>query len=112
MPDTYGDRVAHVRREMGLTQEEFAAEAGMPTRTLQDIETGKVARPQKQTRDKIEAVLNLRPEGQTEAEWPPDLDAYLKLEGAFLFALSGEQRAAYINARIRDLARWNLSKGE
>lgn len=108
MVDTYGERLAHARDELGLTQEQFALRIGIPTRTLQDIEAGKVTRPQRLTREKIDSALNLQPEGATAAEWPPDLRAFLELLGAFLFALPEDARTGYVQGEIKRLARWNV----
>jgi transcriptional regulator with XRE-family HTH domain len=105
--ETYGQRVAQLRDELGLTQTEFAARIGVPERTLQDIETGKVARPQRKTRERIDAALGTVAEGETSAVWPEDVKAFLALTGAFLMALDETQRTAYIQEEIRRLAQWN-----
>src|SRR5689334_16170519 len=47
------------RRATGLTQEEFAAKAGVGVRTLRDLERGR-ARPQRATVDLLAAALGLR----------------------------------------------------
>ena len=47
------------RRGAGLTQEEFAAKAGVGVRTLRDLERGR-ARPQRATVDLLAAALGLR----------------------------------------------------
>lgn len=107
MVESYGERVRAAREEQKLSQAAFAALLGMPERTLQDIESGKVKRPQRKTRDRIDAVLGARAPGETEAEWPSDLDAFLKLLGAFLYALPEAERDAFIQAEIVRLARWN-----
>ncbi|MEN3304775.1 MAG: hypothetical protein V7603_977 [Micromonosporaceae bacterium] len=47
------------RRASGLTQEEFAAKAGVGVRTLRDLERGR-ARPQRATAELLAAALGLR----------------------------------------------------
>lgn len=107
MPETYGERVARARYATGLSQGEWAARAGIPKRTLQDIESGKVVNPQRRTRDAIDHALNLHSEGETAEEWPPDLRAFLDILGAMLIALPEEERQAYILDAVQRLATWN-----
>ncbi|HKS99563.1 MAG TPA: helix-turn-helix transcriptional regulator, partial [Rugosimonospora sp.] len=47
------------RRATGLTQDEFAAKAGVGVRTLRDLERGR-ARPQRATADLLATALGLR----------------------------------------------------
>lgn len=104
MSETYGERVARSREDLGYSREEFAALSGVPERTLQDIELGKVERPQKRTRDKIDRALNLKPSGETESEWPSDLRAFLDLLGAYLSYLPLSEREAFIDQTIERMA--------
>ena len=104
MGQTYGERVARARDELGLTQEQFADGAGVPLRTLQDIENGKVERPQRKTRDKIDAFLGLHQEGETAEEWTSDVQAFLDIFGAYLTALPQAERTAMIRETIQRIA--------
>src|SRR5438270_7431402 len=47
------------RQHKGMTQEEFAAKAGVGVRTLRDLERGR-SRPQRATVDLLAAALGLR----------------------------------------------------
>lgn len=100
---TYGERIAQVRDERGLTQKQFAAAAGLKLRTLQDIESGKVKQPQRKNRAKIDAYLGLAQEDA--AEYPPDVEGTRDLVAAYLMALSPERRTAERRALIQWLVR-------
>jgi len=103
----YGARIASARRELGLTQEQFADRAGVPVRTVQDIEAGNVGRPQRKTRDKLDIVLGLHPEHEIEDEWTADVRAFLAILGAYLEALPIAERTAMIHDTIRRIAERN-----
>lgn len=104
MSETYGERLARARDELGLTQEQFAEESGIPLRTLQDIENGKVARPQRKTRALVDAYLGLNQAGQTAEEWTSDVQAFLDILGAYLTALPQTERTAMIRETIQRIA--------
>jgi len=89
---------------MGLNRTEFAEFLGLPYRTYQDIDSGKVKRPQKDTREQIDKALGARAEGETEEEWDGQLTAFLDILGAYLWALPASTRSAIIHEMIRDLA--------
>jgi transcriptional regulator with XRE-family HTH domain len=59
-PKRLGTAITDRRGVLGVTQEEFAARIGMPVKTLQRIEAGKITRPRPKT-------LGLLDKG---AEWP------------------------------------------
>lgn len=101
---TYGHRVMQLREEQGLTREEFAERIGVPLRTLQDIELDKVQRPQRKTREKIDAALGANPAADTIAGWPPEIKTFLRLIGAYLVARSEEQQEAFMEEVMRWIA--------
>lgn len=104
MDSMYGERLAQIRDELGWTQEQMADTIGIPPRTLQDIEAGKVTRPQRATRAKIDAFLGSRREGETREEWPEDLRVFLDLFGAYLANLPESERIRAQNRTIRRMA--------
>ena len=106
MTETYGQRVAQLREELGDTQEEFAERTGVPLRTLQDIENGKVTRPQRKTRQLLDAAFGLADLEPTFSNWPSDVDGFTKLLGAFLSALPEDRRTGFIDETIRRMGRW------
>ena len=108
MGESYGERVARLREELGITQEVLAERIGIPKRTLQDIENGRVVRPQRRTREKIDAALDIGHGVGTPSiddEEFGDLPAFLHLLEVYLVALSVEDRTAFIHETIRRMAR-------
>lgn len=101
MVETYGQRVARLRDELRITQDEFATRVGIPKRTLQDIESGKVARPQRKTREKIEAALGAGDPEQTREDWPIDVKVFLDVMGVFLSGLPAPARERFIHDETR-----------
>src|SRR5947207_13281793 len=57
-PGAFADLLRSHRQSRGMTQEEFAAAAGVGVRTLRDLERGR-ARPQRATVDLLVAALDL-----------------------------------------------------
>jgi transcriptional regulator with XRE-family HTH domain len=45
----YGDVIRQAREARGWTQEELAGHSGVPKRTIQEIENGRVSKPQRAT---------------------------------------------------------------
>lgn len=102
-PETYGQKIARLRNERGETQEEAAKGAGVPKRTLQDVEADKSTRPQRATRLALDRYFNI--EGDTESEretWSPDVKTYLDLMGAALEALPEHDREREMRVQWRD----------
>lgn len=105
MSDSYAARLAALRDELGLSQDQFAARIGIPKRTLQDIENGKVERPQRKTRAKIDAVLSLARGADKEGADTRDVDTFLELLEVYLYALPEGDRTDFIHETIRRMAR-------
>lgn len=105
---TYGKRVAQLRDDLHLTQEQFAEASGVPLRTLQDIEHEKVTRPQRKTRERIDAALGALQPGEQGAldPLPEDVRLFLDLETVYLMALPEESRTAFMHDVIRRMASW------
>lgn len=105
MPDgTYGSRVMQLREELGLTREEFAERIGVPERTLQDIELGKVHRPQKKTREKIDAALGAGTASDSIAGYPEGVRTFLRLMGAYLAARPEAEQERFMDEVMRWIA--------
>jgi len=104
MAESYGERLEQIRRDMSLSKVEFAEFLGIPYRTYQDIASGKVAKPQEDTRAKVDAALGARTRGKTQEEWDSELTAFLRLLGAYLWALPATERSSIIDQMIIDLA--------
>jgi transcriptional regulator with XRE-family HTH domain len=99
--ETYGQRVARLRDAQGLTQDQFAAKVGIPKRTLQDLELGNVAKPQRRTREKIDAALGLATPEETREEWPLDVRVFLDMMGAWLSTMGEAERLRFIHDETR-----------
>jgi transcriptional regulator with XRE-family HTH domain len=99
--ETYGLRVARLRDAQGLTQDQFAFRVGIPKRTLQDLELGNVAKPQRRTREKIDAALGLASPEETREEWPLDVRVFLDMLGAWLSTMEEPERMAFIHDETR-----------
>ena len=104
MAESYGERMEQIRHDMGLKKVRFAEFLGIPYRTYQDIAAGHVANPHKDTRDTIDAALGARTRGKTQEEWDSELTAFLRLLGAYLWALPATERSSIIDQMIVDLA--------
>ena len=90
----YGRRIATLRDEAGWTQEELAEKAGVSLRALQAIESGETTKPQRATREHLEAALGAHTPEQTESEFPIDVRVFLNTLGAWL--------ATFPDARTRE----------
>ena len=83
--ETYGDKVARMRRDLGLTQQELADRAGLHLRTLQGVESNTSKKPQRATRLALARVLDIEGDADAErAEWPEDVQLILDIIGAHL----------------------------
>ncbi|MGW4947554.1 helix-turn-helix domain-containing protein [Actinoplanes sp. NPDC004185] len=56
----FGDLVRDHRHRLGLTQEELAGQTRVSSRTIRDIETGRVSRPQAGTMRRLATAFRLR----------------------------------------------------
>jgi transcriptional regulator with XRE-family HTH domain len=58
---TIGERVRHWRQRRALSQTELVKLSGVSKKTLQDIETGSVARPHPRTIRRLAQALGIDP---------------------------------------------------
>ena len=96
--ETYGQQVARLRKELGLTQQQLAEQSGVPKRTIQDVEGDKRGKPQRSTRLALNKALGI--EGHAEAEreeWPDDVKVILDILGAYLMTMTPSERLAWMS---------------
>ena len=58
----WGELLRHYRGRAGITQDELARRAGISSRTIQDLERGRVAVPRRTTMELLARALGLGPE--------------------------------------------------
>lgn len=98
MGESYGQKVRRLRKERGWTQQDLAAESGVPRRTIQDVEVDKHGRPQRATLLALNAALDI--EGNPEEEragWTTDVQVILDIVGAYLMTLTPEERIKWMS---------------
>jgi transcriptional regulator with XRE-family HTH domain len=101
----YGDRIRAAREDRGWTQDELATHSGVPKRTIQEIENGRVHKPQRSTDLKLRATLDMAGDPVRErAEWPDDVAAIVDIVGAYLMTLTPAERVQWIAAFVRGAA--------
>lgn len=94
--NNYGDFIRVAREAHGWTQGELSAHSGVPKRTIQEIESGRVTKPQRSTDIKLRKVLDLagEPEGDR-PEWPEDVREMADIVGATLAAMPPAERVRW-----------------
>lgn len=98
----YGDMIRAAREARAWTQEELAAESGVPKRTIQEIENGRVHRPQRATDLKLRSTLDIEGDPTRErSEWPDDVAAIVDIVGAYMLTLTPAERVQWIAAFVR-----------
>lgn len=98
----YGDRIREAREAHDWTQEELATHSGVPKRTIQEIENGRVKRPQRATDLRLRQALDLEGEAPKErSEWPDDVAAIVDIVGAYMLTLTPAERIAWIAAFVQ-----------
>lgn len=98
----YGRRIARLREEAGWTQEELAEKSGISLRALQAIESGETTKPQRATREHLEAALGAGNPEQAESGFPIDVRVFLNTLGAWLSTFPDErtrERVIYAETR-------------
>lgn len=102
--ETYGQRVTRLRGERGWTQDDLAERSGVPKRTIQDVELDKRKSPQRNTRLRLNAALDIAGDPNDERQsWPNDVQVFLDIMGAWLTTLDEETRLARISQLVRDV---------
>lgn len=98
----YGDRIRNAREERGWTQDELATRSGVPKRTIQEIENGRVMKPQRATDLKLRQALDMEGDAARErSEWPEDVAAIVDIVGAYLMTLTPAERITWISDFVR-----------
>lgn len=98
----YGDMIREAREARGWTQDELADHSGVPKRTIQEIENGRVRKPQRATDLKLRQSLEIEGDAVRErSEWPEDVAAIVDIVGAFLMTLTPAERIQWISDFVR-----------
>lgn len=93
----YGDKIRAAREARDWTQEELSEHSGVPKRTIQEIENGRVSRPQRTTDLKLRRALDLEGDPVRErSEWPDDVAAIVDIVGAYMLTLTPAERIQWI----------------
>lgn len=104
--DDMPGRVRAERKRRRLTQEEVADAAGVSLRSYQMFETRRSV-PQAENLRSILAALEIEPGDETarttRAGWPPDVQVFLDVMGAYLVTLSDEDRLTTIHNVTRQI---------
>lgn len=99
----YGDIIRQAREAHGWTQDELAAHSGVPKRTIQEIENGRVKRPQRGNDLKLRQALDIEGDAVRErSEWPEDVAAIVDIVGAYLMTLTPAERIKWISDFVRE----------
>lgn len=100
--ETYAEMILRAREARGWTQAELAEQSGVPKRTIQEIEAGRVAKPQRSTDLKLRQALELEGDPQRErSEWPDDVAAIVDIVGAWLLTITPAERIQWISEFTR-----------
>lgn len=98
----YGDKIRGAREATGWTQDELAAHSGVPKRTIQEIENGRVKKPQRATDLKLRAALDIEGDPVRErSEWPDDVATIVDIVGAYMMTLSPSERIRWVSEFTR-----------
>lgn len=98
----YGDMIRAAREAHGWTQDELAQHSGVPKRTIQEIENGRVVKPQRATDLKLRQTLDIEgTPGKERAEWPEDVQTIVDIVGATLNAISPAERIQWFAEFMR-----------
>ena len=98
----YGDMIRAAREAHGWTQEELAAAADVPKRTIQEIENGRVKKPQRGNDLRLRQALHIEGDPLRErSEWPDDVAAIVDIVGAYMLTLTPAERVKWIADFVR-----------
>lgn len=98
----YGDTIREAREARDWTQEKLAVESGVPKRTIQEIENGRVAKPQRATDIKLRGALEIEGDAVRErSEWPEDVAAVVDIVGAWLLTIPPAERTIWLADFLR-----------
>ena len=98
--------IREARKARGWNQDDLAAHSGVPKRTIQEIENGRVTKPQRATDLKLRQSLGLEGDPTRErSEWPEDITKIIDTVAAWLMTLTPAERVAWIVDFMRDTSR-------
>lgn len=104
--ETFGEQVARLRDERKWSQQHLAEVSGVPKRTIQEIEAGRVTDPQRRNRLKLMQALDIEGDAERErAEWPNQVQAILDIVGAYLMTLTPAEQIQWISEFSRGIDR-------
>lgn len=93
----YGDMIRTAREGRGWTQDDLAEFSKVPKRTIQEIENGRVKRPQRANDLKLRQALEIEGDPTRErSEWPDDVAAIVDIVGAYMMTLTPAERVRWI----------------
>lgn len=98
-------RIAEERVRRDWTQEDVAARAGMSLRAYHSFENGKT-RPQGKNMRAILKAFDMDESGEdrrdaTLESWPPDIEVFLDMMGAFLSTMPDAERLSFMHDTTR-----------
>lgn len=101
----YGQKIAQAREARGWTQQELADHSGVPKRTIQEIEGGRVSKPQRATDLKLRQSLEIEGDADQErTDWPADVAAITDIVGAYMLTLSPGERIQWVADFVKGAA--------
>jgi len=100
-------RIRKERKARGWTQEELADRAHVSLRTVQNVE-GRKSTPQPENLRALLAALDIELAGddvaaETRATWPPEIQVFLDMLGAYLMAMPERTRLDAIHDITRQI---------
>jgi len=97
MSETYGQLVSRLRDARDWTQQELADRSGVPKRTIQEVESGRVKKPQRATRLAINEALEIEGDIVRErSERPRDVEAITDIIAAYLMTMEPLERIEWL----------------
>jgi transcriptional regulator with XRE-family HTH domain len=98
----YGEVVLRAREAQGWTQQQLADASGVPKRTIQEIEAGRVSKPQRATDLKLRQALEIEGDATRERDdWPADVGAIVDIVGAWLMTKTPAERIQWFSEFTR-----------
>lgn len=99
----YSRMILAAREAQGWTQSDLAEKSGVPKRTIQEIESGRVGKPQRATDLKLRRALDIEGDAVRErSEWPDDVAAMVDIIGAYLLTIPPAERIQWFSGFVRE----------
>jgi transcriptional regulator with XRE-family HTH domain len=100
--NNYGDMIREAREALTWTQDELAGRSGVPKRTIQEIENGRVQKPQRTTDLKLRQALEIEGDPVRErSAWPADVAEIVDIVGAVMMTLTPAERIRWVAEFMR-----------